>query len=123
MTPDARELEGLWQMIRAEFDGDPAPELVITKTTLELSADGYAIRFDGEIADAGNFTAGEANGHLTLTLTGVTGTNHGRTIPAIYQHAGDRLRICFGFAGKPPTRFATAAESQLYLATYRRIAG
>lgn len=109
-------------MIRAEFAGDAAPELIIAKTTLELTVERYTIRFDGEIADEGKFTTGEANGHLTMTLTGVTGTNEGRTIPAIYQHAGDRLRICFGFAGEPPTHFATKAGSELYLATYRRIA-
>jgi uncharacterized protein (TIGR03067 family) len=108
-------------MMRAEFAGDAAPEHVVARTTLELSGDRYAMRFDGEIADAGEFTTGGANGHLTLTLTGVTGTNRGRTIPAIYQHAGDRLRICFGCAGEPPTHFATSAGSQLYLATYRRI--
>lgn len=116
-------LEGRWQMIRAEFEGDPAPELITAKTTLEFSGERYAIRFDGEIADTGKFIAGEADARLTLAFTGITGTNAGRKIPAIYQHAGNRLRICFGFAGKCPTHFATTTGSQLYLATYRRIVG
>lgn len=113
-------LDGCWQMIRAEYDGDPVPELIIAKTTLEISADTYAIRFDGEIVDAGKLMTGAAEAERSLIFTGITGTNAGQTIPAIYQRAGDRLRICFSFTDKPPTRFTSTPGSQLYLATYRR---
>lgn len=108
-------------MVRAEFAGEAAPELVVKKSSLEFSGDNYAVWFDGQVMDQGRFALGERDGHLALTLTGITGTNAGRTIPAIYQQTGERLRICFGFDGVAPTQFATGVGSQLYLATYRRV--
>jgi uncharacterized protein (TIGR03067 family) len=114
-------LNGLWQLTRAEFAGDIAPELVTAKTVLELSTRHYAIRFDGEIMDEGTFTITETADHSKLVLIGERGTNTGRKVPAIYQCVGDRLRICFGFAGIAPTRFGTSADSEFYLASYRRI--
>jgi uncharacterized protein (TIGR03067 family) len=115
-----RPLEGLWEMVRAEFAAEAAPELVVRKMSLEFSDDRYAVRFDGQVVDEGRFTVAEVECHLTLTLVGVSGHNAGRTIPAIYQKTGDRLRICYGFDGVKPVGFATVAGSQLYLATYRR---
>lgn len=107
-------------MVRAEFASEAAPDLVVSKTMLEFSGDKYAVRFDGRVVDEGSFVMSENGGHLVLTLTGVAGTNAGRTIPAIYQQTGERLRICYGFDGVAPTQFATAVGSQRYLATYRR---
>jgi uncharacterized protein (TIGR03067 family) len=115
-----QSLEGFWEMVRAEFAGESAPELVVRKTSVEFSAENYAVRFDGQVVDQGNFSVAEGDGHHTLTLVGVSGSNAGRTIPAIYQQTGDRLRICYGFGGVAPSGFATAGGSQLYLATYRR---
>ncbi len=119
--PDLPSPAGLWQMLHAEFEGERAPELVAAKTTLELAAAHYTVRFDGEVHDAGTFTTVAAKGHSHLTLHGVNGTNIGRTIPAIYQRVHDRLRICYGLAGVRPEGFATAPGTQLYVATYRRI--
>jgi uncharacterized protein (TIGR03067 family) len=115
-----RPLEGCWEVIRAEFAGERAPELIARRITLEFSGDRYAVHFDGRAVDEGSFAAAEAGECLTLTLIGKSGTNAGRTIPAIYQCTGDRLRICYGFDGITPTRFTTTTGSQLYLATYRR---
>jgi uncharacterized protein (TIGR03067 family) len=120
MHHNDRSLEGFWEMVRAEFAGEAAPELVVCKTSLLFSGDTYAVRFDGQVVDQGHFALVESTGHLMLTLTGASGTNAGRTIPAIYQQTGERLRICFGFDGVLPARFETAVGSQLYLATYRR---
>ena len=113
-------LEGSWQMIRAEFAGDAMPALAAEKTTLQLSATGYAILFAGEIMDAGKITARPAGAHATLLFLGERGSNRGRIIPAIYQRVGDRLRICFGIDGQIPPAFSTSAGAQRYLATYRR---
>ncbi|MEO6568458.1 MAG: TIGR03067 domain-containing protein [Opitutaceae bacterium] len=121
MGRSATPLEGLWQMTRAEFAGESAPEMIITKTMLELSREHYAIRFDGDVMDEGMFSLKSSPANPTLVFTGRRGTNAGQTIPAIYQCVGDRLRICFGFGGEAPTTFATVAGSQLYLALYRRV--
>lgn len=117
---DHAALEGVWAIVKAEFGGEAMPELVAQKTEVELSAGTYVVRFDGVAADRGNYTLGTTGLHRGMTLAGVEGPNAGRTIPAIYQLVGDRLRICYGIDGNPPGGFATTAGSQLYLVTYRR---
>ena len=102
MTFPDSEMHGRWQMVRAEFGGESVPELVATKTSLELSPGRYAIAFDGEVMDAGQFRPGDASVHRSLVFTCLKGANAGRTVRAIYQLVGNRLRICFSFDGKTP---------------------
>ena len=51
----AAQLEGRWQMVRAEFAGSQAPEFVALKTVLELIHGHYSVSFDGKVVDQGNF--------------------------------------------------------------------
>ena len=109
-------LAGTWEMIRAELGGEDAPDLLALGVELELTADTYVVRFAGKVADRGTYAlTGKA-----LTLTGTEGPNQRRTIPCLFQLAGDRLRVCYGLGGTAPTAFATAADTPHYLATYRR---
>lgn len=120
MSSAPPDLDGCWQMVRAELDGEQAPELVAQRTELELRDGEYLVRFDEQVIDRGSFEA-VANGDLkTLVLRGKSGPNAGRTIPCIYQHVGERLRICYGLSGIAPTGFTTTGLRQCYLATYRR---
>jgi uncharacterized protein (TIGR03067 family) len=104
-------------MVRAELDGESAPELVTTKSSFELRDGGYIMRFDGEIVDRGTLAFGAAAGSFLLCAT--EGNNAGRAIPCIYQVMGERLRVCFGLDETAPTQFATRPESRRYLVTYR----
>lgn len=114
------ELEGTWEMVRAEMQGEEAPELVTAKTELEFAAGRYVVRYAGEPTDRGAYEPGAALGTRTLLLRGAEGANAGRTIPCIYQLAGNRLRICFGLDRVAPTEFSAKAGEERYLATYRR---
>lgn len=113
-------IDGTWQLIRAELDGEAAPELVVTQTVLALAAGAYEVRFAGEIADRGSFELCETAEANSIILRGTDGPNAGRSIPCIYQLAGGRLRICYGLDGVAPTQFATSTGQQRYLAIYRR---
>lgn len=116
----AHPLEGLWQPIRAELSGEAAPPMVLERMTLTLRSGLYTVHFGGEASDQGSFTHAASEPHSLITLTGEKGANAGRTIPAIFQLVGDRLRICFGLDGKLPAAFSTDTTSRLYLVTYRR---
>jgi uncharacterized protein (TIGR03067 family) len=118
-VPSHSELTGRWQMIRAELDGESAPEMVTSRMIFELGADSYAVVYAGEISDAGAWESGAAPG--TLALQGHRGPNAGRRIPCIYQLAGDRLRVCYGLDGNEPSSFSTSGQTQRYTATYRRL--
>lgn len=108
-------LAGLWQMIRAESNGEPSGDLVALRVELELATDTYCVRFAGKVADRGLFSSTND----TLTLRGTEGPNAGRTIPCLFQLVGDRLRVCYGLDGTLPAAFTTAGTAN-YLATYRR---
>ncbi len=125
-VPAAALLAGRWQPVRAEFAGEPAPAEILERMELEFTATDYAVRFGGEISDAGTYelAPGGAVGGVAvdaLVLHGTVGTNVGRRVPCICRVVGERLRVCFGFDGRVPTEFATAPGAQRYLATYRRL--
>lgn len=118
--PSSSVLSGTWQIVKAELAGEEMPAFVAGKVEVELGDGTYAVRFAGQVADRGNFTLATEGEFRVIQLRGVEGTNAGRTIPAIYQLVGDRLRVCYGLDGVQPGAFATAAGQNLFLATYRR---
>jgi len=85
MADDSTALAGHWQIVSAELAGEKMPDLVAHKIEVELAHGTYTVRFGGEIADQGTFTLGSHATAKAITLTGVAGTNAGRTIPAIYR--------------------------------------
>lgn len=114
-------LAGRWQQHKAELAGEAAPELINAKLELELTDRHYIVRFGGEISDRGTYTMDPASDPKTITLHGTEGTNKGRTLPAIYQLAGSRLRICYALEGKQrPAEFKTRPGEKHYLALYHK---
>jgi len=120
MTKPEANIEGRWQMVRAELAGERAPELVVQHTELEMRDGRYTVRFDGEVVDGGTYTFVEQPKTSVLTFHGKLGLNANRRIPCISQLANSRLRICFGLDGTTPENFATNECKARYLATYRR---
>ncbi len=112
-------LEGRWQPLSAELDGEQAPAEVLQQTEFELKAGIYTVRFGRIAADTGSFTV-DADADHHLTLHGAVGPNAGRTIPCLFKFVDDTLTICFGLGGDRPKNFRTAPGAQLYLCTYRR---
>jgi uncharacterized protein (TIGR03067 family) len=114
--PVPNPLQGLWQPLYAEFDGEEAPKMMLERMELELTGSEYAVRFGGVTADQGTYSV-EAGG---LTLRGVAGPNAGKTIPCIFKFTGTMLSVCYGLSGTRPKKFGTAAGQQLYLVNYQR---
>ena len=116
----ASSLQGTWQLVRAELDGEQAPELVVQRTVLEFHLRKYFVRFDGAIVDQGRVEMNRSSPPKKFVLSGTSGSNQGRTLSCIYQQVGDRLRICYGLDGIQPSGFSTKTGQNRYLATYRR---
>lgn len=112
-------LHGQWRPIRAELDGQTAPDMALARMEFRLAATGYEVRFGGELYDGGTFASTDS----TLVMTANHGPHAGRIITAIYQLAGDRLRVCYGLDGTAPSEFKTSPGSARYLVTYRRHVG
>lgn len=114
-------IDGTWELVRAEMDGETTTELGGMRVELELVRGEYIVRFSGQIADRGTFELGGTVEAKTMLLQGTEGPNAGRAIPCIYQQVGQRLRVCYGLSGVAPTEFTTANGQQRYLAVYRRL--
>jgi uncharacterized protein (TIGR03067 family) len=119
--PDLVAICGTWQILKAELAGEEMPAFVAEKIEITFNDEGYVVRFRGEVSDRGTFELDASQAVKTMRLAGVEGTNAGRTIPAIYQLTGNRLRICYGLNGVAPEAFATTRGGNTYMATYRRI--
>jgi len=112
----SNSLEGIWQPVYAELDGEEAPIEVLQQTVVEFSLGEYFVSFGGEISDQGSYLVDT----FGLTLSGLAGPNAGRVIPCIFKCGGDTLTICYGLGGARPKKFATRSGQQLYLVNYQR---
>lgn len=108
-------------MIRAEHDGNEAPELVVHRTVLRLVAGIYSVDFHGKTTDKGTYELQSEAGAKSLVLHGKSGPNSDRTIRCIFQQVRDRLRVCYGLDGIEPQDFTTRPGQNRYLATYCRV--
>lgn len=109
-------LEGIWQPVYAEHEGEEAPKMMLEKMEIELTGQEYAVRFGGVTADQGTYSVDAAG----ITLVGVAGSNTGRMIPCIFRFAGGALSICYGLGGVRPKAYAAGKGEQFYLVNYRR---
>jgi uncharacterized protein (TIGR03067 family) len=122
--PDAPKaepkLDGNWAIESAELGGQAMPPAFISATTMSIKGDQYTVVV-GEAADRGLLKHDPSKAPKSLDITGEEGPNKGKTIRAIYEWAGENLRICYDLSGGPrPTEFRTKSGSQLFLVTYRR---
>ena len=108
-------------MVRAELNGDEAPAIIAQRTVLVLSGAQYKVQFDGITSDQGTFEIEPIRRNQKLNLTGTFGPNKGKSLACIFQHVGERLRICYGLDGITPDDFKTAGCQNRYLVTYRRL--
>ena len=121
---DKDALQGLWQAIALEANGEKAPD---------EATKGFQIRFKGDklvfSPDTDNrehtFTLDPKSKPKAMDLTPSDGPAKGKKVPcAIYKLDGDTLTICIdkeGKSGKRPTEFKTAAGDGFALLTLERI--
>src|SRR5258708_35567104 len=92
---DNANIQGTWIPIKAELSGEAAPTLALEQIEVELSPNGYAVRFGGTNSDEGTYSLALGTPHKTITLLGTKVPNQEQTIPAIYQLNCDSHGICY----------------------------
>jgi uncharacterized protein (TIGR03067 family) len=117
---DAKAMTGTWSIEKATLKGEDSTD--IFKGAVLTIADGkYEVEFAGQ-KDKGSITLDVSKKPKRMTIEGTEGPNKGKTIPAIYEIAGDTVRICYELEGKePPAGFESKAGSNTLLITYKRM--
>ena len=117
---NAKSIEGSWIPTAAELAGQPFPEEVRKTIKLVIKDDKYTVTV-GPAVDQGTLKLDTSAKPMALDITGTEGPNKGKTILAIYELDGDKLKICYDLSGKSrPGEFKTEENTQLFLVTYQR---
>ena len=100
---------------RKPFESEDLKALVV-----KITGDRYEVRTkDG--MDAGSLKLDETQKPKTMDATKTEGLDAGKLIKAIYEIAGDTMRVCYAFdGGERPTELATKDGSAWVLITYKR---
>ena len=114
------DLNGTWTPESAEMAGQALPEEARKAIKLVIKDEKYTVTIR-ERVDEGTAKTDAAAKPKTLDVTGTNGPNKGKTLLAIYELDGDKLKVCYDLGGKSrPTEFKTAPGSQHFLVTYQR---
>jgi uncharacterized protein (TIGR03067 family) len=119
-APAGKELNGVWALASGETGGENMPEEVRKGIHLTLSNGKYMAKVGGK-SDVGTYKVDESKTPHTLTLTGTSGPNEGKTMLAIFELDKDTLKVCYDLSGKAfPDKFESKPKTQSFLATYER---
>lgn len=118
---ETAKITGVWEPVSAEFAGQPFSPETLKTMKLILKADGYSAKV-GDVIDEGKLKLDTSKTPKTMDIIGTLGPNKDKTFLAIYELNGDTLRICYDLSEKSrPTEFKSAKDSQLLVASYKRV--
>ena len=113
---DTSGLNGLWIVTDAQLAGVALPVDVLAELTLRVDSGTFVLG-----CDEGTIAINRAVSPATMDVVATGGPNRGRFVPAIFEHAGGMLRICYDLSGRQrPQEFKAPLGSRRFLATYRR---
>jgi uncharacterized protein (TIGR03067 family) len=117
---ELKKLEGTWLPTTAEFGGRSWPDEQLKTTKLVIADGKYTVTVSGQ-DDKGTLKVDPTAKPATMDIVGTEGPNKGRTIPAIYELSGDKLKICYALDGKErPGAFESKMGTRLFLVEYKR---
>ena len=121
---DQDALQGLWQAVELEHQGQKAPDAVVKRFQVRIKGDKLVFG-PGTDDREHTFSLDPAAKPKAMDLVPSDGPAKGKRLPcAIYQLEGDALTICLdkdGSANKRPSAFKTAAGDGFTLLTLKRV--
>jgi RNA polymerase sigma factor (sigma-70 family) len=121
---DLDKLQGLWQAVALEANGNQAPEEDVKAFRIRIKGNKIAFNPDTENREH-TFTVDPKAKPKAMDLTPGDGPAKGQKLPcAIYELDGNSLKLCFdkeGKAGKRPSEFKTAKRDGFALIILKRV--
>lgn len=122
---DAKDLQGVWQAVDLEGNGEKQPADQVHELQIVIKADEvFAVRPRGE--DPRNkFRLDSTKAPKTIDLTPVDGPRKEQIVPGIYSLKNGRLTLCINIFGKDspakrPADFKTREGDGVVLVTLER---
>ncbi len=116
-APPSPTLSGRWAPVSAEYGGMPVPITNLGGAVLRLTMDGYEFG-----NDKGTYVVVTMRPPAQMDIRGEQGPIAGRTIPAIFDLAGDQLTISYQMgAGARPAGFTSPKGTQVMLIRFKRV--
>lgn len=120
---DAKDIQGLWRLVRGEFEGKDTTEAQVeARTRWTISADTITIFHKGNKGGSWKYKLDPKAQPPAIDLT-ASGPQGDTVMPCIYQLEGDRLTVCiqnFPAKGRPKD-FITTPNSGIGKYVYARM--
>jgi uncharacterized protein (TIGR03067 family) len=122
---DHLAIEGTWQAISVEVNGNPVGADDVKKITIDNGRDGeWTLLVEGKDVAEGTSTIDPTVTPKTIDFKITKGANAGQMTYGIYEITGKTRRICHAEPGRPrPADFSAGAGSGRILTVFERIEG
>jgi len=113
-------LDGTWQMIRGEQNGQEEPQEDIERSSLEIVGDQHTVTI-GEAVLKGTHQLDSSQIPMTIDSTDTAGPFQGMSLKGIFTLEDDVFTVCFGTPdGERPTQFTTKDGAATILHVWKR---
>jgi uncharacterized protein (TIGR03067 family) len=120
---DHLAIEGTWQAISLEVNGNAVGADDVKKIAIDNGRDGeWTLLVEGKEIAEGTSTIDPTVTPKTVDFKTTKGGNAGQTTYGIYEMTGKTRRICYAEPGRPrPADFSAPAGSGRILAVFERV--
>jgi len=122
-----RELQGKWQAVELETEGQPQDAKAVKAFKVGVFGDQMFFRASGTVSRRATFKLDPSTSPHTITLTLVEGETPTRTVTGIYAVENGRWKLCFPNFDQqtkmPPREFKTRRNDGLILLVLARAMG
>ena len=106
---DARDLDGVWDMIRGDQGGDRLPAVSVLRARMTVADGQFSLRIGADVY-SGAFRPGRAEGFGWVDAVVVEGPNRGALVLGLYAWDGSRLKVGVAPPGQKRPLDLAAAE-------------
>jgi uncharacterized protein (TIGR03067 family) len=119
---EQKQLEGTWQVVSVEINGNKATEEDARKLTVVNGPDGtWSLRSDGNEISKGTNVLDPAKSPKTIDFTPTNGEGAGSVYLGIYELGEKTRKLCFAQPGNArPTEFTSTPDSERILVVFER---